>query len=59
MFNKVSQCLANRATISIGDRAVADGLRDRDNAARIGDNFAEIGNNATVISDIAARVIQC
>ena len=52
MFNKVLQCLVNRATIGIGDRAAADGLWERDHAAQIGDNAAGIG-------DIAARVIPC
>ena len=63
MFNN-GLCLASRATI--GDRAAADCLRDRDNAAGIGNNFAEIGNNYTEIGgdaagivDIAANVIPC
>ena len=50
----------------IGDRAAADRLRDRDNAAgignnsaEIGDNSAEIGDDAAVIVDIAAKVIPC
>ena len=41
----------------IDDRAAADRLRDRDNAAGIGDNFAEIGDDAGGIVDIAAKVI--
>ena len=50
----------------IDDRAAADRLRDRDNAAGIGDNSAEIGNNSAEIGDgaagivdIAANVIPC
>ena len=43
----------------IGDRAAADRLRDRDNAAGIGDNSTEIGNGAAGIVDIAANVIPC
>ena len=50
----------------IGARAVADRLRDLDNAAGIGDNSAEIGDNSADISDgtagivdIAANVIPC
>ena len=43
----------------ICDRAAADRLRDRDNAAGIGDNFAEIGDGAAGIVDIAANVIPC
>ena len=43
----------------IGDRAAADRLRDRDNAAGIGDNSAEIGGGAAGIGDIAANVIPC
>ena len=56
MFNNVL-CLASRATI--GDRAAADRLRDRDNAVGIGDNSAEIGDGAAGIVDIAANVIPC
>ena len=41
----------------IGDRAAADRLRDRDNAAGIGDNSAEIGDGAAGIVYIAANVI--
>ena len=50
----------------IDDRAAADRLRDRDNAAgigdssaEIGDNSAEIGDGAAGIVDIAANVIKC
>ena len=43
----------------IGDRAAADRLRNRDNAAGIGDNSAEIGHDAAGIGDIAAKVIPC
>ena len=50
----------------IGDRAAADRLRDRDNAAGISDNSAEIGDGAAGIGDgaagigdIAANVIPC
>ena len=50
----------------IGASAVADRLRDRDNASGIGDNSAEIGDNSTEIGDgaagivdIAANVIPC
>ena len=57
MFNNVLWCLASRATI--GDRAAADRLRDRDNAEGIGDNSAEIGDGAAGIVDIAANVIPC
>ena len=63
MFNNVL-CLVSRATI--GDRAAADRLRDRDiaawignNSAGIGDNSAEIGDGAAGIVDIAANVITC
>ena len=35
----------------IGDRAAADGLRDRDNATGIGDNSAEIGANSAEIGN--------
>ena len=41
----------------IGDRAVADCLRDRDNAAGIGANSAEIDDGAAGIVDISANVI--
>ena len=41
----------------IGDRAVADRLRDRDNAAGICDNFAEIGDNSAEIGDGAAGIV--
>ena len=41
----------------IGDRAAADHLTDRDNAAGIGDNSAEICDDAAGIVDIAANVI--
>ena len=37
-----------------GDRAAADHLRDRDNAAGIGDNSSEIGDNYAEIGDNAA-----
>ena len=43
----------------IGDRAAANRLRDRDNAAGNGDNSAEIGDGAAGIVDIAANVILC
>ena len=57
----------------IDDRAAADRLRDRDNAAGIGNNSAEIGDNSAEIGynsaeigvgaagivDIAANVIKC
>ena len=64
MFKNVLWCLESRATI--GDRAAADRLRDRDNAAGsgdnsagIGDNSAEIGDDTAGIVDIAAKVIPC
>ena len=41
----------------IGDRAAADCLRDRDNAAGIGDNSAEISDGAAGIVYVAANVI--
>ena len=41
----------------IGDRAAADRLKDRDNAAGIGDNSAEIGNNYAEIGDGAAGIV--
>ena len=41
----------------IGDRAAANRLRDRDNAAGIGNNSAEIGDDAAGIVDIASNVI--
>ena len=44
---------------TIGDRAAADRLRERDNTAAIGDNSAEIGDDAAGIVDIAAKVIPC
>ena len=59
MFNNILRCLVSRATIAIGDRAAADRLRDRDNAAGIGDNFAEIDDDATGIVDISAELIPC
>ena len=40
----------------IGDRAAADRLRDRDNAAGICDNFAEIGDNSAEIGDNSAEI---
>ena len=43
----------------IGDRAAADRLRDRDNAAGIADNSAEIGDDAAGSVDIAEKVIPC
>ena len=50
----------------ISNRASADRLRDRDNAAgigvnsaEIGDNSAEIGDGAAGILDITANVIPC
>ena len=50
----------------ISDRAAADRLKDRDNAAGISDNSAEISNNSAEIGDgaagivdIAANVISC
>ena len=59
MFNNVLRCLVSRAKIGIGDRAAADRLRYRDNAAGIGNNSAEIGDDTTGIFDIAAKVIPC
>ena len=53
-FNNVLWCLASRATI--GDRAAADRLRDRDSAAGIGDNSAEIGDNSAEIGDNSAEI---
>ena len=53
-FNNVL-CLASRATI--GDRAAADRLRDRGNAAEIGDNSTKKSNDAAGIVDISANVI--
>ena len=44
---------------SRNDRAAADRLRDRDNAAGIADNSAEISDGAAGIVDIAANVIPC
>ena len=62
MFNESSIDRRRR----IDDRAAADRLRDRDNAAGIGDNSAEIGDNSAEIGDgaagivdIAANVIPC
>ena len=55
MFNNVLWCLASRTTI--GDRAAADRLRDRDNATGIGDNSAEIGDNSAEIGDDAAGIV--
>ena len=50
-------CFYNgRATIGIGDRAAADCLRGRDNAAGIGDNIAGIGDNSTGIDDNSAEI---
>ena len=40
----------------IGDRAAADRLRDRDNAAGIGDNSTEISDNSTEIGDGSAEI---
>ena len=59
MFNNVLPCLVSRAKIGIGDRAAADRLRDRDNAAGISDNSAEIGDDAAGIVDTTAKVIPC
>ena len=65
MFYYVLQCFMmssesrNDRRHRIGDRASADRLRDRDNAAGIGDNSAEIGYGTTGIVDIAANVIPC
>ena len=55
MLRNESGNVASRATI--GDRAAADRLRDRNNAAGITDNSAEIGDDAAGIVDIAANVI--
>ena len=41
----------------IGNRASADRLRDRDNAAGISVNSAEIGVNSAEIVDIAAGIV--
>ena len=57
MFNNVLWCLVSRATI--GDRAAAYRLRDRDNSAEIGDNSTEIGDDAAGIVDITTNVIPC
>ena len=43
----------------IGDRAAANRLRDRDNAALIGDNSAEISDGTAGIVDITLNVIPC
>ena len=56
MFNNVLRCLASRTTIGIPDRAAADRLRDRDNAAVIGDNAAGAGDNAAGTGDNAAGI---
>ena len=48
--------LRNDQRRRIDDRAAADHLKDRDNAAGIGDNSAEIGDDAAGIVDIAAKV---
>ena len=40
----------------IDDRAAADRLKDRDNAAGIGNNSAEISDDAAGIIDITAKV---
>ena len=60
-----SQSCNNRSR-RIGNRMVADHLRDRDNAAGIGDNSAGIADNSAEISngttgsaDITANVIPC
>ena len=64
MFYYVQQCFmfsesrTDRCRRS-GDRAAAERLRDRDNAAGIGDNSAEIGDGATGIVDIAVNVVLC
>ena len=47
----------SRTTIGIDDRAAADRLKDRDNAAGIGDNAAGIGDNSAKIGDDAAGII--
>ena len=68
MFNntKMFSELRNDRHRRISDRAAADRLRDRDNAAGIGynsseisENSAEICDDATGIVDIAAKVIPC
>ena len=51
--------LRNDWRCCIGDPAVADLLKDRDNAAGIGDSSAEIGDDAAGIVDIAANMIPC
>ena len=40
----------------IDDRAAADRLRDRDNAAGIGNNSAEISDNCAEIGDNSAEI---
>ena len=62
MFYYVWQCfiifseLRKDRRRRIDDRAAADRLNDRDNAAGIGNNYAEIGDDAAGIIDIAAKV---
>ena len=62
MFYYVWQCFMifsewrNDWRRRVDDRAAADRLKDRDNAAGIGDNSAEIGDDAAGIVDIAAKV---
>ena len=66
MFDNVLWSLASRATTDVDDRAAAEHLRDRDNAAGVGDNSAgigdssvEIGDDDAGIADIAAKVTPC
>ena len=56
MFDNVLWSLVSGATIGVDDRAAADRLKGRDNAAGIGDNSAEIGDDTAGIVDIAAKV---
>ena len=51
--------LRNERRRRIGDRAAADRLRDRNNAAGSGDNSTEISDGPAGIVDIAANVIPC
>ena len=53
-FTSVSWCLVSLATI--GDRAAADRVRDRDNTKGIGDNTAGIGDNAAGIGDNSTEI---
>ena len=57
MYHNVLQCLVSRATIGITALAIANRLRDRDNATGIGDNAAEIGNNSAEIDEDATGQI--